>query len=689
MKAITHMGKLTNTTLQKRNALVDFINMMEIIYGYSLDHEKGGLYERTLERVSKITGVTAELSREIDKIFFKNLYVDRPERKSIENYIKSTNNLIFLVGLVGIGKTTLLKKIENNLKEEDINVIYINFKSKTYSLKGKLPDETDKELRNLLFKTLYDQLLPKDSVTELIYYDILYDKSYQKIKYELDRKKGYKIESIEELKNAYSIEDINSYIKGIYSDNILDSIINLLLNHKIKFVIFFDNLDRLAYTKQISVAILARELTEKYGMPSLVSIRNTNIRQVVKEMRDRTGEGDNLGSIFYFETITPIFNKGEQYFQLQPIDQPDIKDMIMRRYNVLKNAEFFGSLQSYKDAFLKKNNLTSEEFDGQFWLVLDRITFNFIEIGVYQYSNYNLREMFMQYIGFFMTLLLNPENDYLWEKLILSTGAVDQTKLKNYMLKWQIANGKIIPEEPKNFVNIYQPIPDTINMLDNYILIYLYNKLQENKNRNILLMDLFKDFARLNVNRELICERLLALSEPRSEKHLGLIWLDTQDQDDETFEDNTIVVLNPASEYFLLNLSNKREYAFWAGITSDFPIDIVGKDFKLEDTYQDDFKLDVVAKLIRGVLIPQIRNDFRDHISILDLPTSWRGNKYEYFMKYFQRENRFYVDHLITSVSGIIDDSKNIDRDYYHRIYKDLRNRVKQEIDSAIKEFLS
>lgn len=679
MKAISHMRKLDNATLQKRNELIDFINLFELAFNYSLDHQPGGLYERTLSGSSGIAGIHADLARKLDEIFFKDIYVDIPQRKGVENYIKSTNNLIFLVGLVGIGKTTLMRKLEKEfIESQDTKVILINFKSDTYRLRGKSPEETNLELRKLLCNHLYRTIIPKEEINKLQYYDILFDTAFEDIKYEIDRLVGYRTETVNELEKENECIGINGMIKGITPNDRLNSIINYLLFNQIKFVILFDNLDRLPYKKQIEVSILARELTEKYGMPIVVAIRSTNIQQIVKEMRNAAEECDPLGSIFYFETITPIFNKNEKYFKIEPSDTYDIKRMIQRRYEILNDRTYFESLLIYKNNFLEKKQMTSEEFDIKFWQVLDRITYDFVENGFYKYSNYNLREMFKQYVSFVTTLLFNPEDDYLWDKFILDNDTINLTKLKTFILKWQIANGKIIPEDPINFVNIFNSIPKTISMLDYLLLVYLYNKFKENRHKNLYAKDMYEDFQRLNVEPDVIHKRLEALSEPRSEKHLGLIWLDTQDE--EPVGENSLIILNPASEYFLSILSNKREYALWAGITADLPIDIVGHSFDLSDTYNNSFKLDVTCALIEKVLLPQLKDDIQNYILSINLPRNWVGSKYQYFAKYFLRDSRFYVDHLITSITAVIDESEGIDKDYYHNLYKSLKTKFKHTL---------
>jgi hypothetical protein len=213
-------------------------------------------------------------------------------------------------------------------------------------------------------------------------------------------------------------------------------------------------------------------------------------------------------------------------------------------------------------------------------------------------------------------------------------------------------------------------------------LLYLYNHISTQPQQKLKFADAAEDFRRMGVNSDLLAKRLLDLGRGKGVHEVGLIWLDGEQVED--INDETILELEPAGIYLVDSLAVTREYAFWNAITADLSVDVVGKRFDLNTTYDDKFKLEVVSSFIDKVLIPGLKSDLEQFVDRLEPPSSWAGSKVEYFKRKFTKEGRYYVDHLIISVKGTIDYSNlnEDDKGRFRKRYNALQHTLEQALSS-------
>ena len=134
----------------------------------------------------------------------------------------------------------------------------------------------------------------------------------------------------------------------------------------------------------------------------------------------------------------------------------------------------------------------------------------------------------------------------------------------------------------------------------------------------------------------------------------------------------------PSGEFFIKEMSISREYAFWCALLADLEKDVVGKKFSLENTYEPDFKLDVVMRLFQDVLIPSLRMEIEHIENYLVVPKHYDYSHLHYFLTYFTFNRSSYIRRLLSSVHLTVEYSGLVyeERVPYHREFSTISDRV-------------
>jgi len=651
----TRMEPLPSKLLQDIEELSRLNSVTQLTCVYSPDHEKGGFYSSLLDKARKVFSSTEELARALDDIFFDELYVERQEKMNILDIIAGGNYLVFAVGLVGVGKTVVLQKIKRESEQrQGPAFIYLNLRKEISRFETPGPHDFTAEMKNWLFSEISDAI-PGDKYSEWTNYQLLGDRQLEGARRAIELAIGAKLDATNvdaARKNDRVAEYILNSVQGITPS--LNVLLSYVVESRIPIVLCLDNIDRRSYSEQLDAISLCDSIVQEYGIPVIVAIRHSNIRQVVKESRRRRGDMSPLSSVFFFEEFEKLQLGNSRTVEFRELHTRSIREMISRRIDFLRKHKMFTTLEKYREEYLSKHSLSREAFDRRFWEVFEDITSEFVDRGMYEYSNYNLREMFVQYVGFTSTIMLNPEEDYRWSKFLLEGRRVDRFKLRTFLIKWQISDGNVVPRKSGGIVNIFAGRPNEPSLLDIAILSYLHGFEERNRNSRLTFKEIAEDFSRLGIPEHLLREKLFGLGMSRGAHELGLIWVD-KSEDDQIHHEDAIVELNPAGSYFLTSLSTTREYVFWNALLTDLDFDVAGRKFGLADTYDDEFKLTVVYDFIKGHLLPLLKRDLKQYISKIEPPSQYSGSRKDYFKEKFTRERRYYVDHLITNVSATID----------------------------------
>lgn len=678
MKAVEkYLLPIPENLKERAEGVNKLISVMDVICAYSPDHDKGGIYQSVSPEIADYFGVSVNLGRYLDAHFFDELYVENSDLKDkINGYLSGSNHLTLLIGRVGVGKTVFLLSLKKEIeKASPVVFLYINLR-KDISQGKKRYDDYIKSINQLIYTEIHDRILNKDLITSYRNHLILFDDFYTNFKFSVEISLGLKLATEDDVDLVMSDTNVQERLLEYPQQPDLNSLLSFLVKKEIKIILCFDNVDQRSYKEQSQLLYHCYQISETYGVPTILAIRETNLNQVMKEAREKQQDKAPDSSYIFLENLNNATPERRPNF-LQVLERKPnvIKNMIERRFRILQNIELLPAIAEYRRTIIEEYGYSEETFNQKFWHVFESITSEFVEEGIYKFSNFNLRYMFVRYVGFTTALMLNPEEEYRYDKL-MEPGRADKTKLRTFLIKWLISGKNLIPDTENGILNIFRFPLNELSMLELKVLLYINNFEKRNKDKKLLFQTIKNDFEWLKISHitlELIINHLSNLNGP---KERGLIWVD--DQSEDAISDHSIIETNPAAIYFLESLSVTREYAFWEGITSDLPEDIVERKFNLSDTYDDKFKLEVVANLITKVLLPAYENDIK---MVCDLPRHdhWQGTTFDYFKEKFLRDGRCYVDHLCTSVRATIDYSSfsnESDRRILQNQYDDLKKRI-------------
>ena len=284
MKKTISMLTLTDSVKSKIDQDSRFMKLFGLLVTYSPDQKT--------EFVSSCENdiLSEKIIFEIDKSFFKSIYVDRTEKKDIIDDC-SGRKLISIIGYAGVGKTVVLRKIKEEYKSDNnkffaymdcyeiarndnseqiidhISTFFYNF------VKGK-------GILDNYLQYLYKHFTPAPTKSSI---DLLYGS----IDEDDVEKWRTKLFSYPELRQELS--DINSKRPAI---EFIESAIEFIENELcIKVILCLDNLDKLPSSEINKVFYDADKINKACAIPVIVTLRENNIRKVlIEEIKRRSKE---------------------------------------------------------------------------------------------------------------------------------------------------------------------------------------------------------------------------------------------------------------------------------------------------------------------------------------------------------------------------------------------------------------
>ena len=586
------------------------------------------------------------------KNFYDRLYVDRVERREIQSVLVS-RHVIFVLGLPGIGKTVLAKKMGLDYKNSgSTRFIYIDFKKmfddypKLNGANCKKNTEATERAERAMLRVLYNKIFdkyiekaPDLHLSNSFYIYNFYHNSEMLVDLLKSRliRKGIRDPrySKENIKYIEGDRDILGFIMEEHGKRLrenphafLRALIDFLQEDVTLLVICFDNVDRLDNACQQMLEKLSIDLANETEVSIIITVRNYNF----KRMKERIDS-----DMTWRETFNPddMFSKGKVRMIVKEINNPDrifIKEVLDKRIDyVLQDRDFF---QYFVDSDRDFINGYKRKFSKMFDIISKVTTESnekrgpkknkFINQGIFSISNKSIRHMLLLYGSFVNNLLFNPEKFYSFKNLLDNYNDKDMniTRIRTFFYKWATSNTRIEDSIPihgiyprEGFLNIYDDFSSEkrIKLLDLRILEYLYNISKGHRKRSPVYHTVGKikeTFSYFGIDESETEESLRKLSSNGNKELLGFISIDcsNRDSDVELAGDCETEIL-PAGEFFLDPLSASSEYAFWAAINANLDSDIVGMNFNYEETYSDKFKLDVIIKFIEEILIPQFEKE--------------------------------------------------------------------------------
>jgi len=648
-RAIEHIKGLPDQSATKGLTLRKFLVAVLNALTFAPDREFSASFKRLQKEFSKYFGSAAKVEEALEKHFFTHLYVDRIERQEIEGMIP-TMRLVLVHGLVGCGKTVVLKKIGLNLEDSKIfKMIYFDFKAITETFDSVKEENFPDRFRQFIFDRVSKQYIEGSSETVI--------KKWYTYKIRFDEQEEYanlRRWIIQDYVRRPLPTDLDwetileeGPVRDRYNSLRLTPQLRtllLFLKESFPFVLCFDNIDRHLLRLQRQILSLSLDLSNDVQIPIILAIREPNLRRLITE-----GAFGDTVLLNFLERVTA---GEEKSFPIQKMPDASIKTLLEQRLKFIQENEGFRTLTDFFEEMKKEHTVDFPEFQKRFWDVFTRISSTFVDEGIYHYCNYNIREILILYFKFITKLLLNPEQEYSIDKLLPQELKVRLTKLRNYFYKWLICPGTLIPKPETGLINIYRHCAPNLRMLDLRILEFVLNWERINAGENIAFGEMARTFSRFGIKEEVLREHISHLTKNQNLYELGSLWLDKKERT--PINDATVIQLLPAGHFFLGTLSTSREYAFWNALTADLQKDVVGRSFTFSETYNDRFKLDLVHKFIQDILLPAMQTEKDYFDQNLQTPKEWEGSALEYFKRSFSIDGRSYAERLLISIMRTI-----------------------------------
>jgi len=680
MRAIKKINELVNVR-HKRPTIETFLLLVEYVLRFAPDRMDDLFSQMKKKFLGKFKvnyfDYFEKLQDYLEKNFFNELYADRMEREQVVLRIPS-KKLILVHGLIGVGKTVLLRKIEYDDKKLRI----IDFKREIETFKGTSKEEFESVLRDFVYHYLRKIFINNDeSFKEWIFFIMQYD---QGIKYQRFREvTEYKTRMILHYNefSSKNFEEQHSEIRKkfeniITSDNkIKEEFDYLLANEKpqlitlINFIrtryqftcLAFDNVDRLYQYQQAEVFTLGIDISNKGNIPIIIAFRSPNVEYLKMHLH---------GDVVYKKQINEFFKSRDNIFNLNGIPDRVLSRVLERRIELITKKESSIFIQKVLEEFQKDyRTFDLEKCKKNFWNIFKIINETFVDRGVHQRCNYNLRGILLEYFKFIYNIMLNAERPYRFSILTKLEIGDRRTKIRDYYFKWITCGGKAIPIDKYQILNIYDDLFKSdrkLMMLYVKILELLYNWMK-NFAEDPTFKKISDIFSVFQITKKELENSILKLSKDQEgNEEFGFLLIEKSRNT--LIQDNDLIEIMPAGRYFLEVLSVSREYCFWTSINTDFTESIIDRKIKFDETYKDMFKFIIVKNFIKRILFPAFRKEISD-LDTISTDREYRSsNNVENIRRFFAIQNNFYIQRLINSNIGSLPySSLDIDQQDYLR----------------------
>jgi len=685
----------------KRSTIETFLLLIEYILRFAPDRMDDLFSQMKKEFLGKFKvsyyDYFEKLQDYLEKNFFNELYADRMEREQIILRIPS-KKLILVHGLTGVGKTVLLRKIEYDDKK--LRIIDFKREIETFGMTSK--EEFESVLRDFVYHYLKNIFVNTDeNLKEWIFFIMQYDQGieYRRFREITEYKTSMILHYNEFIEKSIKEQqsEIRKKFENIYTEDnkIKEEFNNLLVSEKpqlitlINFIrnrypftcLTFDNVDRLYQYQQAEVFTLGIDISNKGNIPIIIALRSPNVEYLKMHLH---------GDVIYRKQINDFFKSSDNIFNLNDIPDRVLSTVLERRIELITKKENSIFIQEVLEEFQKDyRTFDLEKCKKNFWNIFKIITDTFVDQGVHQRCNYNLRGILLEYFKFIYNIMLNAERPYRFSILTKLEIGDRRTKIRDYYFKWITCGGKVIPIDKYQILNIYDDLFKSdrkLKMLYVKILELLYNwkKIFAEDPTFKKISDIFSVFQ---ITKEELENSILKLSKDQEgNEEFGFLLIEKSRNT--SIQENDLIEIMPAGRYFLEVLSVSREYCFWTSINTDFTESIIDRKVEFDETYKDMFKFTIVKKFIRKILFPAFRKEISDLDTILTDRECRSSNNIENIRRFFAIQNKFYIQSLIYSnIGSLTYSSLDIDQqDYLREEFVKLSSDVNKFLENISKK---
>jgi hypothetical protein len=627
---------------------------------YAPDRMSRGAFQRSLQELRQHFTHSQELVEALEQSFITELYADRRVRHRIRDMIPA-KRLILLHGLVGVGKTVVLKKLEHDYKTEGpIAFTYFDLKAMPGFDYVKSPREISERFERHVYSRLYEDYVhpSQEMIDQWTAYKITHDDSFMEFREWVEQYERRPLTADSDWSEALSKDIVKDRLDKMEAVAHYSTLVKFVREH-VKLLLCFDNVDRHPVATQRVVFSKCIHMSNEAEIPVILAIRERNLRRIMEE----GAKGDPV----LVDFLERLSRGAEDTILLEDIQEATVQDLLDRRLDFVKGHDSFGTLDTFLEALaIEEPGLDFEEYRKRFWESYESISTEFVDHDVHRYANYNIRSILEFYFRFITKVLVNPEREYSAAKLMIRGKKARRTQLRNYFYKWLVCADSPVPSNRSSLPNIYGELTPHLRLISIRVLECLVNWDLANPDSKVTFGEMATVFTRFGVKAVALERCLGRLSGGRGDSEMGQVLVDRAKGS--RLSDDTSIEILPAGDYFLNVASISREYAFWNALLADIEFDLIGEPCPLSRTYDDRFKLEIVYEFADRVLVPALLEELLHYRKNLDTPKGWRRPKEEYLRIHFSIDGHYYVERLLRSVWKTIQ-------------YSHLASDVRKELD--------
>jgi len=325
--------------------------------------------------------------------------------KTISNIIKSSppNFTLGVYGEWGIGKTTLMKAIDANLKKEYLSknespifTIWFN----AWKFEREQSPITHSLMKSMAFE-MEDHKIYKTVAQEIFSAIKIFDENVQSLQFSAQSSDDVKQNMLEKLKYHEKIQKDSIYYNGISKINNKISQIRSEKGSEFRVIIFIDDLDRCSPDKTIELLESIKMLLEVEGFIFVVALSYDSVTRLITNVYNDTGirGEDYLKKIIQLPVTVPPWSR-ENFTEL-------ISEKIAPRLNdeyskfVLENPGILSQVSNSNPRQLKR--------------FINNVIIAFETFAKNEYSKITLDEIFLvkilksEWPDFYQQIIKNEE----------------------------------------------------------------------------------------------------------------------------------------------------------------------------------------------------------------------------------------------------------------------------------------
>lgn len=664
MRAVEYLRRRTvrQPTQQVRESVSELMSLFTEVITFTPDRHLSSEAHEAVARLGDRAKLVAALHAALRRGFFEELYVDREEREKLAAAIPAQRAVV-VHGFPGVGKTILLMKLCRDLMVDDAAphpILYLDLAGEDADL-GRGDAEG---LHARLFAGLYSRLLKEYGKTletsgAWLQHCVDVDPDYADLKqWLLDWRAGYGEENWQQL---LAHGAVNRPLVERPRQPRLATLVSFAQQYG--FLGFcLDNVDSLLLETQRQLFQEARLLAEHMKLTVLVAARTLNLRRIGVE---QVNQG---ASYIHEEQVT---------WRIHPRAKNVLKDLLGKRLDCVAHRTGTELLNRYFKAIGARGIGSFPRFRDEFWKLFDALTKTFVEDGVGDFCNGDLRQVMLAYFSFISTILLNPEGPYTLSKLLLRNSTMQITDLRTFFFRWLVLDSESGVPSGLKVPNILRR--DGAHFSPDYaILSYLLCQKRVFNIVRVTFSQIGDDLGRIGFDREALIAHLEHLAEGPNGSPLGYILVDRSVG--EAMEQTTQIELLDKGEFFLTTVCVSREYVFWATLFADLPEGVVTAPFDAVQTYDDSFKLEVVLSCVRRVLVP-FAHEQAQFLRHVRAPASYEGDTSTYFLRNHAVDGKLYVRHLLDQLQRSLE--YMVCGDTERQSWRDQCSEVSREVAEA------